>query len=417
MAMKGRTCAALAAFSLALSAQDGDSRWKVGGFGTLGLAWSSTRDAEFIREPSQPRGTARRFDPNTDSRLGLQLNVRLSEHFSAVGQVVSRYRYDATYTPDLTWAFLNYAPMPELQIRLGRVGWDVFQLADTRNVGYSYLWVRPPVDFYGPLQVTCMDGGDVAWTESLGAQRTLRMKVAAGRASSVDQIGVAASGPRVTLAGTKIVGATVEYQQDTLNLRAAWALAEPTRNYPKPFSDLQEGMMAFAQMLHDPRLEAEAVNLNFRGTRFNYYSLGTTWEPSPVRVESALAMSHASSGPVPDMKMGYVSLGYRWGATVPYLMVSRLLSERPDIYVGNLPYLGPQGQALAQGYMEYRTGQRGEQTTWSAGCRWDFHSKMALKFQMDRVFAEPSARMLWRNVSPSWNGQATIASVMLDFVF
>jgi hypothetical protein len=63
-----------------------------------------------------------------------------------VVQAVSYYNHAGNYEPELTWAFISYAPVPDMKVRAGRLGWDVYMLSDSRNVGYSYLWVRPPVD-------------------------------------------------------------------------------------------------------------------------------------------------------------------------------------------------------------------------------------------------------------------------------
>jgi hypothetical protein len=110
-------------------------------------------------------------------------------------------------------------------------------------------------------------------------------------------------------------------------------------------------------------------------------------------------------------------VGYRVGAVVPYLLVSRISTLNPTPYVGALPGLGPQGAALAAGITEFVAHSNANQHTVALGLRWDFHPKAALKVQVDHVSSDPNATLLWSQTTPGWNGKATIASVVLDFVF
>lgn len=409
-------------FSLAmattmLAAQETESRWRVSAFGTLGLAYNATGLAAYVREPSQPVGVVRSLDPNLDSRLGGQVNLDLTDELSFVGQALSRYRYDHTYTPVLSWAFLSYAPASGVQVRGGRLGWDVFPLSDTRNVGYSYLWVRPPADFFAPLLFTSLDGGDLSWTTPMGEGWNLKLKVGAGKACANDQIEMPPSS-RFSLAGARLFGSLVELQGETLDVRLAYASAHPVRDYPAPVTDLQAALEGYAVALQDPGLAQEASALAFSANDFHYYSLGMSWHSGPLKVEAAGAGIHAAgTGPVPDYKMGYVSVGYRTGAGVPYLLVSRLQSAPQTPYLGALPLMGPQAAGLAEGVTDFLDQAKASQTTVALGLRWDFHPKAALKFQVDRVVADPNKDLLWAETKPGWDGCATIASATLDFVF
>ena len=119
-------------------------------FGTLGIAHTQGDGAGFIRDMSQPKGADNRgLDWQLDTRLGVQANLKVSDDFEAAAQIVSRYRNDNNFQPEPTWAYLKYSLNDTADIRVGRVGFDAFLSADSRDVGYSFLWVRPPVDYYG----------------------------------------------------------------------------------------------------------------------------------------------------------------------------------------------------------------------------------------------------------------------------
>ncbi len=407
--------AVLAALPVVLTAQDVDPGWRFSGFGTLGLAASTTDKAEYLRELSQPHGTTRSLDPRLDSRLGLQVNVSLSEDFSFVGQVVSKYRYDQTFTPDLSWAFLSYAPTSGVQVRVGRLGWDVFQLAESRYVGFSNLWARPPVDFYGPLQVFSMDGGDVAWSTSLGEGQSLRLKVSAGQAW--EKMPTRVHGEYQELKGGKLLGSLAEFQGENLHFRVAYARFQPARDFIPSVVGLREGVLTFATLMNDPALAQQAEAMVLKDRVFHYYSAGLNWQQGPLRLDVVGARIRSNSGLFSSCNSGYASLGYRVGEVVPYLLLSRIATANPTPYVGALPGLGAQGAALAGGIQAFVASSNANQKAVALGLRWDIHPKVALKVQVDRMSADPNATLLWLQPQPGWDGKATLASVVLDFVF
>ena len=139
------------------------------GFGTLGGPYNLDGQAGFIRDKTQPEGArGDGVDWAIDSRLGLQATWRPSEDFESTLQLVSKYRNDGGYRPQVTWAFLKYAFDPDAQVRVGRLGYDIYLLAESRDVGYSYLWVRPPVDSFGQVYNSYFDGLDLTLANSLG---------------------------------------------------------------------------------------------------------------------------------------------------------------------------------------------------------------------------------------------------------
>lgn len=415
MTVSKRTLAAIACLSVSLVGQETPDRWRFSGFGSLGLASSSTGDAEYSRELSQPRGITTTLDTRLDTRLGLQVNVNLTDDLSFVGQVISKYRFDHTFTPDLSWAFLSYTPSSGLQLRAGRLGWDVFQLADTRNVGYSYLWARPPVDFYGPLQISSMDGGDIAWTTPIGEGQSLRFKFSAGQ--TWEKIPTSAPGEYLEFNGGRLLGALAEFQGEKLNFRVAYARYRPANDLPSRLVQLREGIYSFATALNDPGLLRQADALHFQNQIYSYYTAGLNWQDGPFRLDAVAAQVYSRSGLIPSLKSGYVSAGYRLHQLVPYLVVSKITTNPAAPYVGALPGLGPQGAALAGGIRLFVEGANADQRTLALGLRWDFHPKAALKMQVDHISSDPDAVMLLKKARPGWDGTSTIATVVLDFVF
>ena len=87
------------------------------GFGTAGMARTTTRDVEFVRDLSQPRGISDSWSLQNDSVIGVQGVWRINPQLEAVVQAMSRYSYNGSFNPELSWAYVKYEPTPNLSLR------------------------------------------------------------------------------------------------------------------------------------------------------------------------------------------------------------------------------------------------------------------------------------------------------------
>ena len=147
-----------------------DSGFSLKGFGTLGVAHSNSTEADYTTNVFQPNGAGRTRQTafGVDSKLGLQADWKATSSISATAQVLSKYRDDKTYSPDLEWAFVKYAASSNLDIRAGRIRPAVYLLSDFLDVNYANPWVRPPVEFYSAAPISRMEGIDVLWRPTIG---------------------------------------------------------------------------------------------------------------------------------------------------------------------------------------------------------------------------------------------------------
>jgi len=388
-----------------------ESRFRFGGFGTLGLAWNSTDQAAFIRDVSQPRGATRTPDGRVDSRLGLQGDAQLTGTLQATLQVVSKYRYDATYTPDITWAFLGWSPQPEYRFRFGRLGVESFMNSDSRDVGYTYLLVRPPMEVFGVVPVTRLDGLDGTGTFAAGADSTLRFKAFFGQASEKMPLAAAGTATVLDLAGDRVQGLIAELQTGSWRARLGYAGLQIRTGFPAAVTNLQNGLETFARLSGNPQLVQTADALDFTGGTLGSYTAGLAWDDNPVQGQAMLACFRSDRDMLPRGWAGYVSAGYRLGKVVPYGLWSRVASEsRPGLYLQGLPpAVAAQIRTLVDTFAS-------SQSTAAAGFRWDFLAQADCKVQVERVQGSLPTR-LWAQPQPGWDGRATVVSAVLDFVF
>lgn len=370
------------------------------GFGTLGATRSSSSEAEFVRDLSQPDGARDgKWTAEVDSLLGIQLNGRLSERIEAVAQVVSRYRYDASYRPELMWAFGKWSLSPELDLRVGRLGTDFFMLADSRLVGYSYAPVRPPGDYFGILPYSYFDGADAVAVFPL-AEATLRTKLFAG----LTREKVSLATRRWDLDASFIRGLHGELQIGDWTARAGMAAIRFKHNLP--IEDLRDTLRPFSP--------AAADSLTVSDTNSRFYNAGVVYDSGPLQVQLMLNRVNHDSVLFENSRAGYLLAAYRVAQFTPFVGYSRMRSTPKQLSTGlpDVPF-GALNSAVASVLADSHADQR----TRSLGVRWDLAPKLDLKLQVDKIRGSPQSIFTWRGETSAWTGDTTVLSVTCDFIF
>jgi hypothetical protein len=387
---------------------------QLSGFGTLGLASTDTHKVQFRRDASQPGGAIDHPTPSVDSRLGLQLSSRLGENLLATVQVESRQRYDGTWHPDLQWACLTWTPGRAWEFKGGRVGLERLPNWDYANVGYTMLWVRPPVEAFGKNNFTYMDGLAINRSFDVG-DTTLVAGVFGG---FLDEKAPAAAGTYpLDLTDSGIWGGIVKVRRGGFRGRVSFTQLRVSKNFRATGFDLGTFLHAF----HNPALDQAVDAFYTRGHVFRNIQLGGAYERGPIQAQAALVRNTSDVASLSDSWAGFASFGYRLGPVVPYAIYSRAVSSRPadpDLRALTLPFLPPQIRAVAPLVVASLHAQDMDQWSVSAGLRWDFAATADLKFQVDRV-RDHNAITPWvaTGSSPGWDGKAMVYSVVLDFVF
>jgi hypothetical protein len=370
-----------------------DTNFQVRGFGTVGVVRTNTDHVEFVRDLSQPRGATNAWTAKVDSVVGLQADWRLTPQWQVVLQGISRYRYDDSFKPEVSWAFVKYEPRPNLALRAGRLGTDFFMLADSRWVGYSYLTVRPPGDYFWYLPFYSIHGGDVALSVPYN-EAIIRAKAFYG----VSQGRIPLADEQWQIKGSPMLGAYLEYQCSTWQVRASYANVKFKHDLPLAPVLQQEGL---------PLLPADAELLKSRNTRSHYYALGVVYDNGPLQAQLLLNHIRQGSQAFESSDAGYLLLGYRQDAWTPFIGVSRVISKKRD---------RPMSQPIAA--LVVMPDARAIQTTYFAGARWDLAKNTALKVQMDVIRGHDSSIFPYRRDNrQQWGGKMNVYSMSLDFVF
>lgn len=384
------------------------STFSFNAFGTLGMVHSSEDTADFTASYFKPDGAGFSDDwsADVDSLLGAQVTVNLTPRLVAVVQVIAEENYDDTYRPHIEWANIKYDFTPDFSVRLGRTVLPLALLSDTRKVGYTYPWVRPPQETYRLVPLTNSDGVDASY------------RLRSGELTNTVQVGVGRNDTKVPHnAGTietrnlRVISNTTEFRSFTGHiayLRSRATLASLNR-------DLFDAFRQFG-----PQGIAIADKYSLDDTTFSLISVGGNYDPGDwfVTGEWGRLESHSFVGNT----AWHVSGGYRFGQLTPYVTYARTKATYladSGLDVSTLPpFLAAPAAALNAGLNSILSANA-VQNTVSFGGRWDFIKNCSLKLQFDHIRIGAGSSGVLSNTQPGFQlgGEVDIFSATIDFVF
>lgn len=398
--------------------------WEFSGFASIGAGKLDQENVRYIDFTDE-------WSMNSDSVLGLQAQVELSDRWSFITQVVANgydFTEDDPYTPKVEWFVLGYQIDPSTQARIGRFRTPQYLYSTTLEVGYTYQWVRPSQNAY-PLFMSPfkhLDGIDLSHATSVG-DVDLNYQVFAGITEGTYEgtMGEApwSFGGNVTASWSDFT-ARISGHQLNLNI-----------DYPG-FEEI--GLVAGYQQLasiYAGNPEAEAALLlipasfNAEEQITNYVSLGMEWAINDWTLASELMHYRSEDRNFANDADGYyISAAYQWGNVSPYIMIGEYHNRFSDD-VKNKVLASEQVTGITPGDNPTLDELRADtiavfdlfnvdQETITLGVRYDFHPKADFKFEVEYFnFLSDSYGNFYPD-SPSEVGTtAVLTSFVIDVVF
>jgi hypothetical protein len=388
-------------------AQDVDleaRRLEVRGFGTAAATYHDADGIEFRRHTGQAHGAeAGQATFGVDSLAGVQIDYDFGAHFTAVTQGVSRQRADGDWKMHATQAFVRWSPDESLVLRVGRVGYDIYLLAESRQVGYSYLAVRPSVEFYGLLTNDEIDGGDFSYTRRAGPG-LLRARLFAGMGQGekafADETNSHTDG--------RVLGACLDY------LYRDWIARAALVRFRAPSPPALEALSGALRATGIPTAADVANEFTQKHIESFGLQLGVAYDGGPLQAQLLLGAVDSNTLAAPETFSGYALAGYRLRQWTPFLSFASS-RNRDAVRSAGLPDL-PQLAMLESAVREAQAHARATMHTISMGVRYDFAQHLDIKFQVDRVSQRDSSIIFDRRTAPG-PADFTVFSVAVDFVF
>jgi len=369
-------------------------QFKFSGFGTVAAVHSNDSTSDFVGSRFQPNGAgaSRSTSLAPDTKLGAQLNATFTDKFSGVLQVVSQHQYDNSFTPKVEWANLKYQITPEFSVRAGRIAAPSYLLSESRFVGYSYTWARPPEETYDVLAITSNDGVDATWRTQIGGANNA-VQAFVGKSSV--KIG---GGNDVKSKPSWGINDSVEI--GSLTLRAGYNSFKLDLGVDsvKPLL-AAAGAMGLAGI-------AEKYKLN--DMKLSAVALGASYDPGDWFV-MAEYVDFKGAGFLSNAKSWYVSGGYRFGSLTPYVSFASITADiTPETAAG------PLNASITSTLYSFNSAQK----TRAVGVRWDAMTNVAFKVQYEHLSTGDNSSGRLKSAAGFVPGKGVnVATVAVDFVF
>jgi len=386
--------------------QDLDApRFSVRGFGTFAATTHDAEGLEFRRSVDQAKGVDEgQVDFAVDSQAGVQVNLELATHFDAVVQSVTRMHADGNWTPRISQGFVRYSPDEELVFRVGRVGYDIYLLAESRQVGYSYVSLRQPPEFYGIVTNDQVDGGDASITFRVGPG--LARARAFGGTSSQESAFI--DGTNVENSD-RVLGASFDYLYGGWTARVALLRFRFDTNPGFP------PLIGALRATFSPQAAAIADNLDHKEYESRAVQLGLAYDDGPLQAQLLFGTSNGDPIVAPEFNKLYALVGYRVRQWTPFVSYATSRDRHPILGTGlpDIPQLAPLEGAVRQIQQSFRSTQH----TISAGARFDLSEHVDFKVQIDRMSLGETSLIFDHRLPPGGPASMTVLAASIDFVF
>ncbi|RKF20411.1 hypothetical protein DBZ36_08210 [Alginatibacterium sediminis] len=335
-------------------------RFKFNGFYSVGVTRASN-DLGYA-------GAQESYDLNNLTKVGLQAEFAMADSTGVTVQLVSKGEDD--FEPAIEWAYIKHSFDNDVVVRAGKLRVPLFMYSDYLDVGYAQPWARPPTEVYDFVPFTAYVGGDIAYDYELDNST----------------LGLQAFGGQYEENGVKydyMVGANLTYTWEDLTLRAVYG-----QNKINATIDADPSVIGVLGL--NDNTKGQFVGAGFQYDNGQILAVG---EYTEVKVDALY----------PSVKNGYLTLGYRIDAWMPYASYAFAESTDDDVREGSAAAL-----------------LSGERTTYSLGVRYDLMSNLAVKF--DATFTgdfDGSGGLIDGNlpVYPTYEEDQTVYSIVFQGVF
>lgn len=346
-----------------------------GGFGSLGVSHSSMSFGDYVLDSGIPKGPGLSDFLSTanDSRIAGHMAAQISPTVSVVLQVDSEYHTGNTYEPEVEFANVKYVFTPDAYLRAGRIALPTFLESENRDVGYTYVWVHPPLEVYRQEQITHSDGVDVNYRMQVGELGN-SIKAVYGRST---------------------IEASDFMATNSFTSKHLWGI----------FDTSEYGSVTFHVGYQERDTNSGELLTGLPGSwvQDSDLSAGVQYDPGNwfAMAEWIQRKSTYKTGAM------YASAGYRVQKFTPYLTYAQ---SSQGSFLSGFP--APSAQAIV-------LANRSQSTT-SAGVRWDFMKDADVKFQYDQVKLGDNSNGFLANVPAGVNlygSRFNVISAVIDFIF
>lgn len=369
---------------------------RLNGFISVGAGMTLDEDQTFITDPVNFGTYTNELSIKPDTMVAIQSLSKVNDRLSATAQLVGFAGTD--FDVEFEWAYVNYDLLNTVDLKVGRIRMPIFNYSSSLDLGYSYVWVRPPVDVYN-VPFTSLEGASADWDISIGDWFGT-VSAYFGETDGIDP----ESGSFVNF--ESILGGSVLLENGSFSVRASHSVDEDvtvTRTFYNSLADLADDATINGSVA--------SVTLDLE-LPMTFSSISATYDNGTAFLNAEYALTAFTNDLNNDETAWYATAGYRVGDFTPHFTYGSFSQKTNSTSSVELPVAVGPTTALSYAVADYPQ----EVTSWTAGVRWDFDIAAALKLEYtsrsDNTEEPTGLEGQW---SPFGDAQAI--SVAVDVVF
>jgi len=368
-------------------------RFKINGFASFGV--NTSDEEKFTPYFTQINDKESYLE---DSILGIQMTFKVNDKLDAVAQLIAEAKED--YNLKAEWAYLSYQVNDDWKVRAGRLRVPFYAASEYLDVGYAYPWARPPLEIYTTIPFKSYNGFDTFYNfNASGFDITLQA-----------MHGIEHFTNPTGAFDTIMTGAYVNVNYDDFSFRVGRTHATINGEFAAPDGALEQ-FEALAEFF--PEEVAAVVDIfSLKAFDVDYSGIALGYDNG-----SLLILTEATDLVYNDVDLTRIfaanaTIGYRYNQWLPYVGVSRTYTTEEANYTKVF------GAMIVEA-----TGSIGfapmEQTTYSAGLRWDIKQGVSIKTQWDHItdLADTTGLLASNEMGATPDNGINIYSLVIDAVF
>lgn len=370
-----------------------------------------------------------------DTLGGVQFIASIND---SIDMVIQLYSQGADHYNIVTdWLYVGWHINDQWSVKVGRLRLPFFMKSEYYNVGYAYLWTRPPIEVYRFASLTDFDGLTLRYTNSIGAGWYTEDLISVGNSTLSVAEGLVSDVP---LRIQKGILANATLWNDYIKLSVGYGLGSLAIDFPDEFTAIQS-LLNNPCSYYGAALDPQLITLTAGPAASTCIINTVSSYPAPippslrlVRPDNATAqLFTVKNVPAQILSFGYefdwhgivsiaewtrtttedmfladsqgwyITLGYNWEGLTPYVTYSnyrtldnedRVLSNTvSNTYANPFSYFNPllpipTPQTLQQSLNELLALTNVAQTSLNAGFRYDIMTATALKFDYRYVIPQ-----------------------------
>ena len=380
---------------IALSSSAQANQHQLNFFGTLGYSKTDSAFANYRLAQGYEFYADKAGSSILDSRIGAHGKVEFFEGVHAIAQVHARRNSVDEVEWLAPWAYLHWQPDLQYELMFGRFRHSLFMITDEMDVGYSWPWVRPPVELYSLAgESTYVDGVKFRYRNTLGAF-TAAVETHFGQLQ-LDRK------PRLFVDNEKNYGIALSLSDGTLTYRVSWVQAHVSIEAPRLITLVNLINQQNPAILPDYQFQHISPQ--------RYLNVGMRYEDGQWLVLAEAARLWLNTRLLPNKWAYYLTIGRTFDTLTPYVSVAnqRLTGLYPETRLSGTA-------ALAIGQLEKNSVS--DQFATTVGVRWDFTAGMALKMQIEQIHQPTGSLGIQARPLPAGKEHYSLSSIALDWVF